>query len=255
MPGSPRAQSDGTPPIAGDCMWLEGFQLALGGANVAWLLLGSLVGLVVGVLPGLGPTFGVALMLPFTFSMEPGTALIFLCAIHAACNYGDSFSSLMLNVPGGPGTVATCWDGYPMAKKGQAGRALGIATMFTAIHVDAIDQPGYRGKQKIFEDILHDFQLQPDQVLIVGDNHDSEIAIGARLGIRTAHDGVGDRRGHVHVGGHDGGHGGGVLGDGHRGARSAAVAGDDGGLVDVGHVDGQRLAVEWPQGGAVAYVR
>ena len=110
-------------------MWLEGFQLALSGPNLAWLLAGSLLGLIVGVLPGLGPTFGVALMLPFTFSMEPGTALIFLCAIHAACNYGDSFSSLMLNVPGGPGTVATCWDGYPMAKKGFAGRALGIATL------------------------------------------------------------------------------------------------------------------------------
>jgi FMN phosphatase YigB (HAD superfamily) len=64
-------------------------------------------------------------------------------------------------------------------------RALGIAPLFTAIYIDAIDQPGYRGKQKIFEDILHDYQLQPGQVLIVGDNHDSEIAAGARLGIRT----------------------------------------------------------------------
>ena len=48
-----------------------------------------------------------------------------------------------------------------------------------------IDQPGYRGKQKIFEDILHDYRLQPGQVLIMGDNHDSEIAAGVRLGIRT----------------------------------------------------------------------
>ena len=64
-------------------------------------------------------------------------------------------------------------------------RALSIAPLFTAIYIDAIDQPGYRGKQKIFEDILHDYALQPDQVLIVGDNHDSEIAIGVRLGIRT----------------------------------------------------------------------
>ncbi|MGO8928093.1 MAG: HAD family hydrolase [Limisphaerales bacterium] len=64
-------------------------------------------------------------------------------------------------------------------------RALGIAPLFTAIQVDAIDQPGYRGKQKIFEDILRDNKLWPDQVLIVGDNHDSEIAAGVRLGIRT----------------------------------------------------------------------
>jgi len=64
-------------------------------------------------------------------------------------------------------------------------RALGIARFFTSIHVDAIDHPGCQGKQAIFEDILRDHQLQPDQVLIVGDNHDSEIAIGGRLGIRT----------------------------------------------------------------------
>lgn len=114
-------------------MWLEGFQLALSGTNILWLMLGSFVGLIVGVLPGLGPTFGVALMLPFTFSLDPATALIFLCAIHAACNYGDSFSSIMLNVPGGPGTVASCWDGYPMAKQGLAGRALGIATLSSFI--------------------------------------------------------------------------------------------------------------------------
>jgi len=114
-------------------MWLEGFQIALSSTNIWWLLLGSFVGLVVGVLPGLGPTFGVALMLPFTFSLDPATALIFLCAIHAACNYGDSFSSFMLNVPGGPGTVATCWDGYPMAKQGFAGRALGISTLASLI--------------------------------------------------------------------------------------------------------------------------
>jgi putative hydrolase of the HAD superfamily len=64
-------------------------------------------------------------------------------------------------------------------------RALGIAPLFTAIYIDAIDQPGYRGKQKIFEDILDHYSLQPDQVLVVGDNHDSEIAAGVRLGIRT----------------------------------------------------------------------
>ena len=64
-------------------------------------------------------------------------------------------------------------------------RALCIAPLFTTIYIDAIDQPGYRRKQKIFEEILHDYRPQPSQVLIVGDNHDSEIAAGARLGIRT----------------------------------------------------------------------
>jgi putative hydrolase of the HAD superfamily len=64
-------------------------------------------------------------------------------------------------------------------------RALGIAPLFTTIHVDAIDEPGLRGKQKIFEGIVRDFQLKPREVLIVGDNHDSEIAAGVRLGICT----------------------------------------------------------------------
>jgi FMN phosphatase YigB (HAD superfamily) len=64
-------------------------------------------------------------------------------------------------------------------------RALAIAPLFQAIYVDAIDQPGYRGKQRIFEEILRDYRLRPNQVLIVGDNHDSEIAAGARLGIPT----------------------------------------------------------------------
>ena len=60
-------------------------------------------------------------------------------------------------------------------------RALGIAPLFVAIHVDAIDEPGCRGKQAIFEGILRDYRLHPDQVITVGDNHDSEIAIGTRL--------------------------------------------------------------------------
>ena len=60
--------------------------------------------------------------------MEPTSAIIMLCAIHAAANYGDSVASILLNTPGGPGTVATCWDGYPMSQRGQGGRALGIAT-------------------------------------------------------------------------------------------------------------------------------
>ena len=109
-------------------MWLEGFQLALSGSNPLFLMLGTLVGLVVGVLPAIGPSFGVTLALPFTYNMDPATALIFLCAIQASCAYGDSIASILLNVPGGPGTVASCWEGYPMSQQGRSGTALGIAT-------------------------------------------------------------------------------------------------------------------------------
>lgn len=114
-------------------MWVEGFLNALSGTNLLWLGLGTVIGLVVGVLPALGANFAVALMLPFTFGMNPVTAIIFLVAIHAACNYGDSVASIVVNVPGGPGTVATCWDGYPMAQQGKAGKALGIATLASFI--------------------------------------------------------------------------------------------------------------------------
>jgi putative tricarboxylic transport membrane protein len=114
-------------------VWLEGFLNALSFSNILWLLLGTLIGLIIGVLPALGANFGVALMLPLTFGMDPATAIIFLVAIHAACNYGDSVASIVINVPGGPGTVATCWDGYPMAQQGKAGKALGIATLSSFI--------------------------------------------------------------------------------------------------------------------------
>jgi len=110
-------------------MWLEGFQIALSGTNLLYLFLGTAFGLVIGVLPAVGPAFGVVLMMPFTYGMEPATAIIFLMAIHASCTYGDSVTSILINVPGGPGTIASSWDGYPMAQRGEAGRALGIATM------------------------------------------------------------------------------------------------------------------------------
>jgi FMN phosphatase YigB (HAD superfamily) len=83
-----------------------------------------------------------------------------------------------------PGLTFVVTSGFRRLQESKI-RALGVAPLFTAICIDAIDQPGYRGKQKIFEEILRDYRLQPDQVLIVGDNHDSEIAAGIRLGIRT----------------------------------------------------------------------
>jgi putative tricarboxylic transport membrane protein len=110
-------------------MWLEGFSIALQPLNLSYLVIGTAVGMVIGALPGLGPLFGVALMLPLTFGMQPASAIIFLTAVHAATAYGDSFASIMINTPGGVGSVASCWDGYPMAQKGQAGVAMGISTL------------------------------------------------------------------------------------------------------------------------------
>ena len=109
-------------------MWLEGFAIALQGINILHLVMGTLIGLLVGAMPGLGPMFGVSLMLPLTFGMPAATAIIFLSAVHASTAYGDSIASILINTPGGVGSVASCWDGYPMAQQGKAGTALGISS-------------------------------------------------------------------------------------------------------------------------------
>ena len=110
-------------------MWLEGFQEALSGYNLLYLTIGTVWGLFIGALPGLGPQFAVTLALPLTFGMPASSAIIMLSAIHASCAYGDSMASIMVNTPGGVGSIASCWDGFPMAQQGKAGFALGISTM------------------------------------------------------------------------------------------------------------------------------
>jgi putative tricarboxylic transport membrane protein len=108
-------------------VWLDGFLIALQPTNLLYLALGHLIGLVVGVLPAVGPPFGVALVLPFTFGMDPTAALILLCAIHATCAYGDSVTSILVNIPGSSISVPSCWDGFPLTRQGKGGMALGIA--------------------------------------------------------------------------------------------------------------------------------
>ena len=109
-------------------MWVQGFLVAIQGINLLYLLIGTIFGLIVGALPGLGPMFAVALALPLTYGMPAASAIIMLAAIHASTSYGDSFSSILINTPGGPGSVATCWDGFPLAQQGKAGFALGLST-------------------------------------------------------------------------------------------------------------------------------
>lgn len=109
--------------------WLNGFMHALQPNNLLFLLIGTGVGMVVGALPGLGPMFGVALMLPLTFGLPPETAIIFLAAVHASTAYGDSIASILINTPGGGGSIAACWDGHPLARQGKAGMALGLSSI------------------------------------------------------------------------------------------------------------------------------
>ncbi len=108
-------------------MWFEGLLVVLKPINLFYLMLGNFIGLIFGVLPAVGPAFGVALMLPFTFGMEPATAIIFLCAVHATCAYGDSVTSILMKIPGSSATVPSSWDGFPLTQQGKGGMALGIA--------------------------------------------------------------------------------------------------------------------------------
>lgn len=108
---------------------LDSLALALQPANLLYLGAGSVLGLLIGAAPGLGPVFGLALFLSMTFTMPPAGAIIFMSAFYGACVYGGSITAILLNAPGTPGSVATTFDGYAFTRRGEAGRALGISTM------------------------------------------------------------------------------------------------------------------------------
>ena len=108
---------------------LHGFYVALQPTNVLWCFVGCLLGTVVGILPGLGPAATISLLLPLTFSMDPAGGVIMMAGIYYGAKYGGSTTSILLNIPGESSSVATCLDGYQMARKGRAGAALGIAAV------------------------------------------------------------------------------------------------------------------------------
>src|SRR5687768_17886917 len=112
---------------------LQGFAVALQPMNLLWCLLGVVLGTVVGVMPGLGPPATIAMLLPLTFLMNPASAMIMLAGIYYGAKYGGSTTSILLNVPGESASVATCIDGYQMARNGRAGAALGIAAIASFI--------------------------------------------------------------------------------------------------------------------------
>ena len=114
-------------------MILSSLAAALAPANLLYLLAGSVLGILIGAAPGLGPVFGLAILLSMTFSMPVEGALIFLSAVYAASVYGGSITAILLNTPGTPGSVATCFDGFALSKRGEAGRALGSSTMASFI--------------------------------------------------------------------------------------------------------------------------
>ena len=96
-------------------------------ARLAYIFLGVAIGLVLGVIPGLSGLVGLSLLLPFTFNMDPYTALAFLIGLQAVVATSDTIPAVLFGVPGTVGAAATVLDGYPMARKGEAGRAFGAA--------------------------------------------------------------------------------------------------------------------------------
>jgi len=112
---------------------MQGFAVALQPMNLLWCFVGVVLGTVVGVMPGLGPPATIAMLLPLTFLMNPASAIIMLAGIYYGAKYGGSTTSILLNVPGESASVATCFDGYQMARNGRAGAALGIAAIASFI--------------------------------------------------------------------------------------------------------------------------
>src|SRR5215471_10087486 len=113
-----------------------GFQIAITPFNIFVALVGILLGTIIGVLPGLGGANGVAILLPVTFTMPPTSAIILLTSIYWGALFGGAITSILFNIPGEPWSVATTFDGFPMARQGQGGQALTAA--FTSSFVGAL---------------------------------------------------------------------------------------------------------------------
>lgn len=110
---------------------LEGILIGLTTAftlqNIAFVIMGCLVGTFIGMLPGLGPMSAIALMIPIAASLEPSAGIILMAAVYYGAIFGGSTSSILINAPGVASTVASSFDGFPLAKSGKAGKALAIA--------------------------------------------------------------------------------------------------------------------------------
>ena len=113
--------------------FLYGFELFLNPLSIGLTLLGIIIGLLVGALPGLGPLMGIILLLPAAISLPPIPAMGFLIAIFVGGSCGGSISAILLRIPGTPLAAATLFDGYPMAQKGRASDAIGIAISASAL--------------------------------------------------------------------------------------------------------------------------
>ena len=135
--------------------------------NFGLLMIGTIGGLILGATPGLSPTMAVALLIPFTFRLEPAQGLILLGAAYTSTVAGGAVSAILLKIPGAPANIATTLDGHTMAKKGQG--CSGIATIVSCLR-------GGRRVWSIVADILHacacamGLEVQPLPPILAGDH-------------------------------------------------------------------------------------
>jgi putative tricarboxylic transport membrane protein len=112
---------------------MMGLSVAADPINLLYCFIGVIVGTIIGALPGIGPSAGIALLVPLTFGANPTAAIIMLCGIYYGAMYGGSITSILINVPGDSASVMTTMDGYPLAKAGRAGAALGMSAFASFI--------------------------------------------------------------------------------------------------------------------------
>ncbi len=108
---------------------VQGFASALGAGNLFWAFLGCAIGTLVGVLPGIGPSSAIAILIPLTTMLSPTSAIIMMAAIYYGAMYGGSTTAIVVNIPGEASSVPTALDGYELAKQGKAGPALAISAI------------------------------------------------------------------------------------------------------------------------------
>src|SRR5690606_38511291 len=102
-------------------------------AMIATVVVGVLIGTVIGALPGIGSVVTIALLIPFLIEMDPVLAVVLCACIYSADAYGGAITSILINTPGSPSSAATAFDGYPLARQGRAGAALGMAVVSSTI--------------------------------------------------------------------------------------------------------------------------
>ena len=112
---------------------LMGFASLLGWKPILAIVVGVIFGILAGAMPGLSPSTAVALLVPFSYTMPPGLALILLTSIYIATNYGGSITAVLINTPGTPAAAVTAFDGYPLTLQGKAGKGLGTALIASTI--------------------------------------------------------------------------------------------------------------------------